>query len=237
MLTGDQFMAEIERNFAEGLTNKIFSVRPYSELYTEFMPESEFNASVRQSMKPLFLSCSFEHEEHGQLAWKRSDGPGYSKVQAEEFLKNRYEKAIRPIRNSLPRLLKDHAFPGHIKKLRESGYLDWEILLIVANICVADRTQSLLSSTVPFHEQERVIKGLMFREEAESDKQISPSIFTEERIALQRKILLASVAGTWNLVLQQQTPDFVALEKLLDARYHNSDDDIPHSQLFSSLDS
>jgi len=233
MLTGDQFIAEIERRFADGLTAKIFSVRPYAELYAEFMPEDEFNMSVRKSLKPLLFSYPFEHEGHTQLAWNQTDGSGYSKEQAEEFLKNRYEKAIRPIRRSLPRLLKDQAFLGQIKKLRESGYLDWEILLIVANICVADRVQSLLPPTAPLHEQERVMKELMFREEAESDKQISPSIFTEERVTLQRKIFLASVAGTWGLVLQQQTPDFEALDKLLDARYHNSDDDIPHPEFFS----
>ena len=107
----------------------------------------------------------------------------------------------------------------------------------MANICVGDRVQSLFPPTELLHEQNRMTIELMFREETESDKQISPSIFTEERIALQRKILLASVAGTWNLVLQQQTPDFVALEKLLDARYHNSGDDIPHLQLFGSSDS
>jgi hypothetical protein len=233
MLSDDQFLAEIERIFADGLTTKIFSIRPYAELYTEFMPESEFNVSVRQSMRPLFSTYPFEHQEHALLAWNQSDGLGYSKERAREYLKNRYEKGIRPIRRSLSRLLKDQHFLSEIKKLRKSGYLDWEILLIVSNICVADRAKSLLPPMAPFHEQERVMNELMFREEAESDKQISSSIFTGERIALQRKIFLASVAGTWGLVLQQRTPDFEALDKLLDARYHNSGDDIPHHELFS----
>lgn len=237
LLSVRNFMAEIEKNFSEGLTNKIFSVRPYSELYTEFMPESEFNASVRQSMKPLFSSCPFEHEEHEQLAWKRSDGPEYSKERAKEYLGNRYEKGIRSIRMSLPRLLKDHAFRDQIQKLRESGYLDWEILLIVANICVDDRAQSLLRPMASRDEQVRVTRDLIFREETENDKPISSAIFTEERVALQKQIFLGSVAKTWGLVLHQQTPDFDALERLLDARYHSSEDDIPHSQFFDSFDS
>ena len=237
MLSADQFLAEIERIFADGLTTKIFSVRPYAELYTEFIPESEFNVSVRQSMRPLFSTYPFEHQEHALLAWNQSDGLGYFKERAREYLKNRYEKGIRPIRRSLPRLLKDQDFLSEIKKLRESGYLDWEILLIVANICVDDRAKSLLRPMASIDEQMRVTKDLIFREETEDDKPISPAIFTEERVAIQKQCFLGSVANTWGLVLHQQTPDFDALERLLDVRYHNSEDDIPHLQLFGSLDS
>jgi hypothetical protein len=83
----------------------------------------------------------------------------------------------------------------------------------------------------------RVTKDLIFREETEDDKPISPAIFTEERVALQKQCFLGSVANTWGLVMHQQTPDFDALERLLDARYHNSEDDIPHFQLFGFSDS
>ena len=233
LLDSDRFLTMIESRFAEGLTAKIFSVRPYAELYAEFMPEDEFNVAARKSLKPLLSAYPFEHDEHSQLAWNRSDGPGYSRDRAREFLRNRYEKAIRPIKLTLPRLLKDQDFLSQIKKLRESGCLDWEILLIVANICVDDRVKSLLRPMASIDEQMRVMKDLMFREETEDDKPISPAIFTEERLALQRQIFLASVTSTWGLVSHQETPDFDALERLLDARYHNSEDDIPHPELFS----
>lgn len=233
LLDSNRFLAVIESRFAEGLTAKIFSVRPYSELYAEFMPEDEFNVAARKSLKPLLSAYPFEHDEHSQLAWNRSDGPGYSRNRAREFLTNRYEKAIRPIKLTLPRLLKDRDFLSQIKKLRESGFLDWEILLIVANICVDDRVKNLLRPTASIDEQSRVMMDLMFHEETEADKSISPAIFTEERVALQKQIFLASVTNTWGLVLHQNTPDFHALELLLDARYHNSEDDIPHSELFS----
>lgn len=234
-LESDRFLSEVKSIFAEGLTTKIFSVRPYAELYCELMPEDDFNSPLRKSLSPLFPAYAFDHEEHTQLAWDTSDGPGYKKESAKEFLKNRYEKGLRPIIKSLPRLLTDQGFRCQVKKLIDAGYLDWEILLIIANICVDDRVKNELGPMAPIEEQMRLTRKLMFSEETEADIPTSPAIFTDERIDLQKQIFLLSVAKTWGLVLHQQTPDFNALERLLDFRYHNSEDDIPHPELFGSV--
>jgi hypothetical protein len=229
-LNSQSFTREVKRGFSEGLTAKTFSVRPHADLYTELWSELEFNSPKRRELRPLFTSFVFNGAEHRLLAWVDIDGPGYSKERAKEFLGNRYEKAIRPIKLTLPRLLLDAQFKEQVRELNLAGLLDWEILLIVANICTDYRRERAVSQGAPLTEHHRALTELMFRDEEVSDPEIPLSIFTKERLDFQKKAFLAAVAKTWGLELHQDTPDFEALERLLDVRYHNSEDDIPHQQ-------
>lgn len=232
MLKHDAFLSEVEHAFAEGLPAKTFAVGPYSELYAEFLPEAEFSSLPCNKLLPLLPSLGFQASEHLQLAWIAEDGPGYSKDLASEFLANRYSQAIKPIRLTLPRLLADDGFRAVLRHLRDDGYLDWEILLMVSNICVDYRVKLQVPVTAPPSAQTRILLGLIGREEKEDDPAIPPSVFTEERIEIQKLVSLGSIANTWGLELHMQTPDFKALETLLDVRYHNSQDDIEHEELF-----
>lgn len=233
-LDDETLTQQLERAFSEGLPVKTFAVRPYAELYMEFLPKNEFYSLDRKKLNPLFSSLDFVVAEHEQLAWNDTDGPGYSKERAREFLTNRYTHAIKPIRLTLPRLLRDDGFRRIIGELRPKGYLEWEILIMVANICVEYRARQFLPPQVPFDELGRIVNELMYQEESEDDINVPPSVFTGQRIEIQEKVLLAAVAKTWDLEIRQTTPDFDALEKLLDVRYHNSEDDIEHEELFGS---
>jgi hypothetical protein len=235
VLNFEDFKNEMELNFAEGLPDKTFAVRPYAELYAGFLTEDEFNSLHRRSLSPLFSSKEFEALEHEQLAWIKGDGPGYSKEKANEILVNRYAGAIKPIRLTLPRFLADEQFRDLIHRLRTEGYLDWEILLLIANISVDFRLKQLLPITAPVDKQIRLMKDLFFREEEEDDVEVPVSIFTYERFEIGKRIQLGAIAVTWGLQIHQQTPDFNALERLLDERYHNSVDDVEHDDLFKEL--
>lgn len=128
LLSYEDFHRKIEKAFSEGLPMKTFTVRPYSELYQDFLPEAEFDSANRLKINPLFPDLTFEAQENEQLAWISAKGPGYSKQRASEFLTNRYSQALLPIRFTLPRLLEYREFLQQISNLRKEGYLDWEIL-------------------------------------------------------------------------------------------------------------
>ena len=222
----------IKNAFSDGLPAKIFSVRPYSELYTEFFLEKDFYSPNRKELNGLFPSLDYSLKEHPQLAWVNSDGPGYSKDRSREFLTNRYKNAIKQIRLTLQRLLHDAQFLEIINDLKSAKYLDWEILLLVANISIDYRVKLLLPSNAGPEAQIALMKELMLRNESEQDPHIPAHIFTKDRIEIQKKVLTATVAKTWGLIVHRQTPDFDALELLLDARFHNSEDDIEHEEFF-----
>ena len=54
-------------------------------------------------------------------------------------------------------------------------------------------------------------------------------------VYIQKRIILGTIARTWELVLHRQTPDFEALAKLLDVRYNNSKDDVEHEDIFAGV--
>lgn len=235
VLKHGNIISELEKTFSEGLSNKTFTVRPYSELYAVFLSEEHFNSPNRGSLTPLFAHMEFEPLESDQLKWLDKDGPGYSEERAKEFIVNRYKNAFNPVRLTLPRLLKNERFRRVITQLRNKGYLDWEILLLISNICLNYRVNQLIPTGAPLDEQKEIGQSLMFREETESDMDVPASVFTQENIAIQEKFQFATIAKTWGLELHQKTPDFNAIEKLLDVRYHNSEMDVEHEDIFPGI--
>ncbi len=232
LLEHAQLMRELDEAFASGLPSKTFVVRPYSELYVEFLSEDTFSSVERRNGAPVFLPREFTTSEHPQLAWKGNDGPGYSREKAIEILGNRYANAIRPIRLTLRRLLGNGRFRELIRRFRHQGFLDWEILVMLSNICVSYRIDRILPRTAPLSEQEHLIRELSFQDETDQDIEVPIDIFTEERCRMQLQVSVAAVARTWGLVTHQRTPDFAALERVLDIRYHNSEDDVEHDDPF-----
>ncbi|MHB9074889.1 MAG: hypothetical protein ACYC6G_15345 [Desulfobaccales bacterium] len=235
VLNHKNIMMEWEKTFSEGLLSKAFIIRPYSDLYVEFLSEDIFNSPYRGSLTPLLPDMEFESQEKEQLKWIDSDGPGYSEERAKEFNMNRYKGAIKPIRLTLPRLLKDDKFRRQIQLLRSEGYLDWEILLLVSSICLNYRLNQLVTIHTPLDDCKQIAESMMSLEENEDDIEIPASIFTQERIESQKKMQIGTIAMTWGLVLHQNTPDFNAIEKLLDARYHNSEGDVEHKDIFPGI--
>lgn len=235
VLKYENIMQELERTFSEGLSSKTFIIRPYSELYAAFLSEDNFNSPYRGSLTPLLPDMQFESQESDQLKWIDEDGPGYSVERAKEIVLSRYQNTIKPIRLTLPKLLKDDGFRRVITQLRNKGYLDWKILLLVCNICLNYRLNQLMPPYSSLEKQKEIGQSLMFREEKESDIEVPASVFTQENIAIQEKLMVAAIAKTWGLELYQKTPDFNAIEKLLDARYHNSEMDVEHEDIFPGI--
>jgi hypothetical protein len=235
VLEKDDLLEIIEKAFSEGLPTKTFAIRPYAELYEYFFPEKDFDQIARSDLNPLFSDQRFEVLEHEQLAWIDKDGPGYSKKKSQEYIKNRYRQVIKPVRYTLPRLLKNEGFRSQIKKLRNDGYLDWEILLIIANICIDYRAKKKLPDNSTDDEFKKVMIELMTSEEKEDDLEVPVNIFNEKRIEIQKNISLAAIAQTWGLSIHRMTPDISALKKLLTVRYHLSEDDIEHEDVLEDI--
>lgn len=235
VLSYENIKMELEKLFSEGLQTKTFAVRLYSDLYAEFLPEDNFNLPSRGSLTPLLPHLDFEPVENVQLKWLEKEGPGYSEERAKEFIANRYKSAIKPIRLTLPKLLKNDEFRQQIKQLRGEGYLDWEILLLVCNICLNYRLNKIVPPQAPLHEQQELAVSMMSSEEKEDDIEVPASIFTPEKIEVQKKIQIAMIAKTWGLELRRKTPDFNGIERLLDVRYHNSEVDVEHEDIFDGI--
>jgi len=186
-------------------------------------------------LSPLEPDREFNTVEHSELRWVDGPGPGYSREKAQEILINRYINLIRPIRRTLPRLLQREEFRVLVQKLREDGYLDWQILLMISNMAVDFRVNTLIPRSASQEAHMALLGELISREETANDIEVPHEIFTEEAFTIRKQIHLVAVARTWDLVLHRDTPDFDALARLLDVRYNNSTDDIDHDDFFQTV--
>ena len=100
------------------------------------MPENVFKSFNMDQYQSLNNEEEFHTSEQKELAWRGDIGQGYSKKLADNFLKNRYLISIKPIRLTLQKLLSVNSFKSTIKRLKNEGFLDWQILLILSYITV-----------------------------------------------------------------------------------------------------
>src|SRR5271166_268890 len=229
-LDREAFQAVIQRSLERGLTLRAFSVRPARELM-EFALIQADGADDLRTLKPVELSRPIELLEPPELAWRSAPGPGYSREKAEGFLANRYRRTSEIVRFCLPRLLADQRVSALLFDLKVQGFLDWQILAMVASI--AGQYQVEVITGQPFRpSMQQCFLERMSRPERADDPPLDLSLIDESRLAGQAGAMLAATFQTWGLTLNRQTPDLIGMKRLLDVRYRHSTDDIPHPELF-----
>jgi hypothetical protein len=225
-LSKEQFHSRLHQAVKGGLFSKTAVVRPYAQIYLDMVPSDDFEGSVRTRFDPLFARAAFAIREAKELAWQAGDGPGYSKERSEELISNRYRNALRCVRVSLPGIVADPAVGPKLQALRVKGMKDWEILNMLANCAANYRVDQMRPASL--EERKRLMRRVIAAEEDRASPRIPPSLFSDEVIKMQLLIGVAAVAKTWGLHLHWLTPDFVALRRLLESRYHISTDDVEH---------
>jgi hypothetical protein len=120
-------------------------------------------------------------------------------------------------RLTLPRILADQRVRALLLDLRARGFLDWQILAMLASIVAHYQVEA--KAEHPFAPgMERSLQDRMSRPER-SDDPPDVSIIDGSR--------------TWGLAVHRRAPDLVGMKRLLDVRYRHSTDDIPHAPLFN----
>jgi hypothetical protein len=231
-LSIDEFRSRLTGAFKSGLLQKVMVVRPYTQLYLELVQADDFEREFRVRFDPLFGGQEFEVREAGELAWPITDAPGYSKKQSEEFISNRYRRTMAPIRYTLPRLVRDPVVGQKLVALREQGLKDWEILLIVANRATSYRVEK--REVASLKALGELTHEMMNAEEDPSLPPIPADEFSDDLIDTQRPFTTAAIAKTWGVHLHRQTPDFKALRRLLEIRYHITRDDVTHDDILAA---
>lgn len=231
-LEDKEFLALVENSFKTGLAGKAFSVRPYAELYSEFISSEMFAQVDRAAHQPLNNTVAFEHPEHEALRWPSTPGPGYSEKNSIRDIINRYDKAIKPIGLTLPILMRNAGFAEKIQKLRTKGYKDWHVLVMLANIAAQYRVEQKYGKMTDPKRSMVAMKEEISRDEKPEDIPVPPTVFTDERMEMQEKVLWITFAKTLGLRPKGATPNFVAIETLLVTRYRIFRDDVPHADFF-----
>jgi hypothetical protein len=226
----ETFQSLTEERFERGLAARFFSVRPIRELLASVQPEKlPFALLANTTRRKLSISCN--PIVSAELQWRSSPGPGYSKERAEEYLRNRYERGREAFKITLPRIIRDDRCRSIIEGLRKEGLLDWQILGLIGSMVAQYQVQKAFPDRDP-RTLGKEITDRIYRAECVNDPQFDLKVFSTETVAVQKKIVSVAALKTWGLEIHRQTPDFTATKKLLDVRFGNSTDDLPHDDPF-----
>jgi hypothetical protein len=233
-LPSKEFQNLTRERMERGLPNRVHSVRPIRELLKFALPET-IDFTVLSSITKPELHGPLTPIEAPELTWRTGPGPGYSPTKAKKYIQNRYKTTLRSLRFTLPRLLTDTHCRSLTLQLRTDGVLDWQILVVLANIVGQWQIERKLTQATDPGELQRRMTDRLFREERDDDPAFDLSHLTNESIERQLSVLPVVVFGTWRLECHRRTPDFRAMKRLLDERYRHSTDDIPHEDPFQGI--
>ncbi len=233
LLKTEVFKQTYDLEFFNTISSKIFVGNTYIEVFKQFIDEDVFKSLIENDFKFTEFEREFNLKENEELKWNNSLGPEYNIEKAVEYLGNRYQYSTLSIKYTLERCVKHSDIMDTIMKLRDEGWLDWQILSALASITIIYRLrqQGINDVQILFEK----LSKQMFIEENEDDIAIPTSEFSEENFKLSLNTGLLSTVRIWDLEVHQDTPDFTAIKDFLDIRYKNRTDDIDHEDYFKQV--
>jgi hypothetical protein len=232
-LPDSEIKKKLASSFKNELSSKVFLVRPYWELFLELTSGTDFKAR-RLAQIGIFDRKISPQRESKEIGWIDTPGYGYSNKKAHEFIQNRYRRAIAPIRKTLVRLRSSSRFNQWVSDLRCNGYLDWQILLILSSHVVNFRVNLINSTFHPEHHKVLFME-IVNREESDTDPYFHEELLYDSKNDFAVFTSLIATTSTWGLQIRRDTPDIEAIKRLMDVRYFQSTDDIPHEDIFAPL--
>ena len=237
LLPQKEFSERLQNAFKEGIAAKVQVARPYEDLYRNCIVEPRPFEDNRRVWKLPEIGREFRVRQHKEMAWFNGPGPGYSRADASEQLRNRYKNSVVPIRHTLKRLAQDEQFISIVAKLRNDGWLDWHILTAIANITVSYRVNRWAQQQRRTQEEiQKEMRSVMYSEEPEDAAEVAVREFSEEAMRLALRASQLSTLQNINLDCHQQTPDFGAIDDFLRHRFNYWTDDVEHENPLHSMD-
>jgi hypothetical protein len=226
----DEFMAIVERAFAGGLTHKLHLGRRTTKSPTSSKkpttpplppcPSSLFKA-LRSSRS---LRTAFKH--------RRRQAPA-TIMQSPSRTSARTTSSCPRSSTGRSRALADPSTLAGLHELRRDGWLDWHLLVAIANVAFNVRAGAaglLKRSTQATSQQRRLAT------DPESDQSVPVplAVLTPDRLRSTLEVAIFAIGQRrWHVGSAVETPNIAAFKELLEARYGYAVDDVPHRDLLS----
>lgn len=210
--------------FERGIIHKLFIGRPYGEV-AGLMDHLHYE---RCAAADRTISDEFRPTASPALTASTTTGAGYDQDVSLQRIRERYEIAGGALRYTLPRLLADSSTREAIVEMREEGWLDWQILVSLAN---AAWNWRMHQADVDPSDRAAVMRICNDPETAESPE-IPLDVFSTAQLAVHIHGQAHAVGARWGLRGRQERDGECAMRDLLTRRYHYAEDDVPHLDLF-----
>lgn len=225
----DQFMQTVRQALKEGLISKLHVARPYDDI-AGLLGDAHYDALAAVSADPF----PGEHmpAPAAELRTVTTPGPGYDHDASLNDIRESYQFLPALLTQTLPQALSDPGTAAGLRRLRDDGWLDWHILLAIANVAFNVRANAagLLDRPLATAKEQR---ELAHAPETPDSPPIPLAALTAESLRKAMQLAVLAIAKRrWGLLSAAQTPNTAAFRALLTTRYGFADD-IPHRDLLS----
>lgn len=221
---------EMEYLMQHNLGGKITVGRPYYELFATFMSTERFSEPERRSASWSSAGIAWEPGPAAGLEWSAGPGPTYDRERTFDWIRNRYENALPPVRHTLARLRHSERFRHMVGVLRAEGWKDWHLLLAVMNVALNYR-MTLMGIDIDAPDPEQLAR--LHAPEVQDTPPVPEEAFTLDAMRMMGDVLQISSVAQVGLELHQREPAMEAVNAFLSARYRFWDDDVPHQDPFA----
>lgn len=221
----------LEPLFKGGIIHKVSIGRPYEE--TAALLDDDHYTRCAEASRPS-SSDAFRPTECEYLAASTVTGPGYDRAESIQAISERYGVANEALRLTLPRLLSDAGGRATIVRLRDGGWLDWQILVALVNTAMNWRIKR--AGLQIGNGDPRRAAQLAREPETKTSPMMPLSEFGDDAVNMHVFTQTIAVARRWNLRGRSEELGDNAMRDLLTRRYHYAVDDIPHRDLLDCLD-
>lgn len=221
----------IEPLFRRGLTHKVAVGRPYEETAGLFDDDhyARLAAATRPAAAKGYHPTPAEH-----LQASTAPGTGYDRDTAMDAIRERYRVGQDSRRFTLPALLIEPDKRAVLEQLRANGWLDWQIVSILANIALNCRMHR--DGIQPQSATPQQAMTLMREPETNEAQAVPLDWFDSNGFALNTFSAPVVAARGFGMRPWQDAPGEEQLRDLLIRRYGYGSDDVPHTDLLNSID-
>jgi len=216
----------------QALASKSLVKNAYQRVYYNFVDQEQFNMSRRSDFNGVAIS-DFVPAVSGLYIKFDDLSPKYSQSQALECITNRYKNTVKKFSVSMEAWKKDPQFIALIKSLRESGWLDWQIMLALMNFVISNKVSMIIEKNPPENKEEGKQRAeILAREMLEQNEndnyiRIPASWLVSDRFKFFMNEMPVRVLESYGLQNGLKHPNFKMLRNYLAKRIAFSTDDLP----------
>lgn len=227
LLTDSDFMSAFKNAWGSGAGHKISSGRPYDEC-ADFIPNDSYALMAALEVTPFWQSFAARPVVVAP-EMELLSGPHrlYNRGRALKLIRARYEGSIKICRFTLAGMLDDAYFKQQLRLQKQSGWLDWQIFVTVANAVGNHRVR--LAGVDPADATQRNRLSELMRAHENSHEAVEPAtLFADVGLIPMRDIAMASVLEGYSLRMPTGLVEMDGVYLILRRRFAFFIDDVPH---------
>ena len=227
------FVSLFEKN---NLADKTLQFTSYQRMYRSLFSPTEYAEAERQALPPLSAMPGLPVKNEA-MPWKNGQSAKYNKEVARRRISERYANAIRGLHLTLAKLKLDEGYEDWLHKLRQEGWLDWQITSAMLCFVVDYKTQRELagqeftSKEGHFQAMRETFHRYLNLDESECYCVFPLTAFQSPGFKKQLKMGVMSLLRSFGLENKSRFPNIEAIHTLLQVRFNlrkdNSIEDSP----------